>query len=116
MSDPTPNAIRPETEATSWQCPKCKRWQSTAWERCRSAYDTGLYCDGVRLVTYPSPPPSAGSAEERLRDALQNAQAFIGVMFGDKDGNVPERVMTPLGIHVKLGEIWKVVNDALTGK
>lgn len=42
---------RPAPGATpkhSWRCSKCMRWNSTAWDRCRSSYDTGIPCDGRR--------------------------------------------------------------------
>lgn len=48
-----------------------------------------------------------------LHKAAKTAEAFIGVMFGDTNGNVPERVTTPLGISVKLREIYMELSKAL---
>lgn len=52
---------------TVWQCPKCRRWQTKAWNRCHSEYDTGIPCDGERFnkdtpSPQPSPQPSPGDA------------------------------------------------------
>jgi hypothetical protein len=44
---PRPSDVR-EQQDKSWQCPKCKRWQMHAWNICRSEFDTGIPCDGVR--------------------------------------------------------------------
>lgn len=51
----------------------------------------------------------------RLREALSQVNAFVGIMFGDgPDAVIPETVGTPLGIPVKLGAIMRDVDAALS--
>jgi hypothetical protein len=40
------------------------------------------------------------------RKSLANLIAFVGVMYGDRDGNVPAIVTTPLQVPVKLGKMF----------
>jgi hypothetical protein len=63
----TASAETEGTEPTSWQCPKCHRWQSTAWSRCRSEYDTQIPCDGVRAAAPAPGSPEAGRGEGDTR-------------------------------------------------
>lgn len=51
---------------------------------------------------------------KQAREALGNAEAFIGVMFGDSEGEVPEKVTTPIGIPVKVGSIMTDIRAALS--
>lgn len=59
----------------------------------------------------PSPvqPGDAGA----VRKALEEAESFIAVMFGDMNGKVPETIDTPLRIPVKLGDIMRAIRAAL---
>lgn len=50
---------------------------------------------------------------EWLLSAAEDAEAFIGVMFGSVNGRLPETVDTPLGIPVKLGAIARDLRAAL---
>src|SRR5687768_11934096 len=49
------------TAGDIWQCPKCKRWQSHDGPVCRSEYDTGMACDGVKPVRSSALSPAAGT-------------------------------------------------------
>lgn len=52
---------------------------------------------------------------EELLAACETALAFVGVMFGKgEDADIPETVVTPLGIPVKLGDISRAMQDALS--
>lgn len=52
--------------------------------------------------------------DEQTADALKLAQAFIAVMFGQgPDAVIPEEVVTPLGIPINLGKIWRDIDAAL---
>lgn len=47
-------------------------------------------------------------------EALEAAQAFIGVMFGvGPDAVVPESVMSPIGVPIKAGAIQRQIEAAL---
>jgi hypothetical protein len=49
-----------------------------------------------------------------LLNALREADAFIGVMFGrGEDGIVPETITLPLGVPCKLGEIVRDIQAAI---
>lgn len=52
---------------------------------------------------------------ERLRKALESTCAFIGVMYGSIDGKFPETIESPLRIPIKLGEIMRDAEAALSG-
>jgi hypothetical protein len=56
-------STKPANEAT-WQCPKCKRWQSHERGICLSEYDTGIPCDGKQ--PHPAAPADAEDAEPAL--------------------------------------------------
>lgn len=47
-------------------------------------------------------------------ETLEEAEAFIGVMFGNRDGKLPEFVQTPIGVPVQLGEIGEQLRTALS--
>ena len=54
------------------------------------------------------------AAAPDLLAALQQLQAFVGVMFGDgPDATIPNTVRTPIGIPVKIGEIMDCTKAAL---
>lgn len=54
--------------------------------------------------------------EAALREALQGAEAFIGVMFGDgPNAVIPETVRAPLGVDVKVGNVMRNIARALAG-
>jgi hypothetical protein len=65
---PRPSGVR-EQQDKSWQCPKCKRWQMHAWDRCRSEFDTGIPCDGVR--EQPSYIAAGAMTPDQLREWKQ---------------------------------------------
>jgi hypothetical protein len=62
----TEDYAKPANEAT-WQCPKCKRWQSHERGICLSEYDTGIPCDGKQ--PHPAAPADAGDAMSAFRIA-----------------------------------------------
>jgi hypothetical protein len=54
----------------------------------------------------------AGAAE--LRAACEESRAFIGIMFGcGPDAVIPTTVVTPLGVPVKLAEVFQRLDAAL---
>jgi hypothetical protein len=65
---PRPSDVR-EQQDKSWQCPKCKRWQMHAWNVCRSEFDTGIPCDGVR--EQPSYTAAGAMTPDQLREWKQ---------------------------------------------
>jgi len=49
-----------------------------------------------------------------LAEALRGYKAFVAVMFGvGPDAVIPETVVTPLGVPVKLGDICRAGRAAL---
>jgi hypothetical protein len=49
-----------------------------------------------------------------VREALEQLYAFVGIMFGEgPDAVIPEVVMTPIGVPVKLGDIMREAHAAL---
>jgi hypothetical protein len=83
-----------EQQAGSWQCPKCKRWQMHAWNVCRSEFDTGIPCDGVR--EQPSYTAAGAMTPDQLRE-WKKQQAEQG------DG----------GVRRELGEVLESLDEAM---
>lgn len=54
-------------------------------------------------------------AARKMREALEQMQAFAGVMFGrGPSADIPEIVVSPLGVPVKLGRIMRETDAALS--
>lgn len=45
---PPQNPESPSAEPPSWKCSKCGRFQMHEWPICRSEFDTGIPCNGVK--------------------------------------------------------------------
>jgi hypothetical protein len=91
-----------EQQDKSWQCPKCKRWQMHTWNICRSEFDTGIPCDGVR--EQPSYTAAGAMTPDQLREWKQQ-QAEQG------DGGVGEALQLLEQNGRK--DLAKMVRDAL---
>lgn len=69
-----------------------------------AAQSTGLVDENARLVKERD---EWKRKAEAMKEAAESAVALIGVMFGDVDGRVPERVYAPLGVYIKVGAIYR---------
>lgn len=64
----------------------------------------------TRAQASASPP----EREAKLREALEQLQAFVSIMFGSgPDAKIPDVVRSPLGIDIKLGKIMNHAEVAL---
>src|SRR5687767_7134909 len=108
------------TELSQVSCigePQPRSWDD--FERgCMGTYRGGhhepetaeAFCHGMatvfNLLRAEFPPAELCKASPDLLVSLQEAEAFIGIMFGrGEDAAVPETVTLPLGVPCKLGEI-----------
>ena len=57
----------------------------------------------------------AANSHEALVEALREMESFVTIMFSRQpDGSVSDTVPTPIGPHVKLGDIMRNVRAALS--
>lgn len=100
---------------------RAELWELTAWFGDRGgitcseivAAQAATFADAMlaeRLEALVADSPIVAE----LLEALENAQAFIGAMFGTgPSANIPAMVVSPIGAPIKLGELARGIDAAL---